>query len=139
MISEGKRIRILLSKVGLDGHDRGIKLVAGILREAGIEVIYLGKLQSPEGIIQAAIQEDVDVIGVSCLTGEHLSLVPDIVESIRRNNLHMPLIIGGIIPREDMPKLKDMGVAAMFTSGSTSVEIIKCIKDLVHNAETGCV
>ena len=136
LISEGKRIRILLSKVGLDGHDRGIKLVASILREAGMEVVYLGKLQSPEGIIQAAIQEDVDVIGVSCLTGEHLSLVPDIVESIRRNNLRTPLIVGGIVPREDIPQLKNIGVAAVFTSGSTSVEIVKCIKDLVHNPET---
>jgi len=136
MASEGKRIKVLLSKVGLDGHDRGIKLVASILREAGMEVIYLGKLQSPEGIVQAAMQEDVDVIGVSCLSNEHLSLVPAIAELIKKNNLRTPLIVGGIIPREDMPQLKNMGIAEMFTLGSTSVEIVNCIKDLA-NLETG--
>jgi methylmalonyl-CoA mutase C-terminal domain/subunit len=118
--------------VGLDGHDRGIKLVVSILREAGMEVVYLGKLQSPEGIVQTAIQEDVDIIGVSCLTGEHLTLVPDIVELVRKNNLRIPLVVGGIVPREDMPRLKDLGIAAVFTSGSTSAEIVKCIKDLAY-------
>ena len=130
MISDGKKIRVLLSKVGLDGHDRGIKLVAMLLREAGMEVIYLGKLQPPEGIIQAAIQEDVDVVGVSCLSGEHLSLLPDIAELIKKNNLCLPLIVGGVIPREDIPRLKDMGIAEVFTSGSTSQDIVNCIKDL---------
>jgi len=136
LIPEGKRIRVLLSKVGLDGHDRGIKLVASILREAGMEVIYLGKLQSPEGIIQAAIQENVDIIGVSCLAGEHSSLVPDIAELIRKNNLGTPLVVGGTVPREDIPQLKSIGVAEVFTSGSTSEKVVNCIKDLVHNLET---
>lgn len=135
MTFDGRRIKILLSKVGLDGHDRGIKLVAGILREAGMEVVYLGNLQSPEGIVRAATQEDVDVIGVSCLSREHLSLVPNIVEWLRKNNLKMPLIIGGVIPREDIPQLKNIGVAEVFLSGSTSEEIINGIKDLVHNSK----
>jgi len=110
--------------------------VASILREAGMEVVYLGKLQSPEGIVQAAIQEDIDVIGVSCLSGEHSSLVPVIAELIGKNNLCTPLVIGGTVPREDIPQLKNMGVAAVFTSGSTSEEIVNRIKDLVHNPET---
>ena len=136
MISESKRIKILLSKVGLDGHDRGIKLVASMMREAGMEVIYLGKLQSPEAIVQTAIQEDVDVIGVSCLSGEHSSLVPEIAELSRKNNLYTPLVIGGTVPREDISQLKSLGIAEVFTSGSTSREIVKCIEDLVHNPET---
>ena len=105
MTSGDKRIKDLLSKVGLDGHDRGVKFVAHILRDAGMEVLYLGTLQSPEGIIQAAIQEDVDVVAVSCLSGEHSSLVPDIAKLIKKKNLCMPLIVGGVIPREDITRL----------------------------------
>ena len=130
-----KRIKVLLSKVGLDGHDRGIKLVAGMLREAGMEVIYLGKLQSPEGIVNAAMQEDVDIIGVSCLSGEHLSLVPDIAELIKGNKLSMPLVVGGTIPREDKTRLKEIGVAEVFTSGSTSEDIVKCMEGLVTSGK----
>ena len=130
-----KRIKVLLSKVGLDGHDRGIKLVAGMLREAGMEVIYLGKLQSPEGIVNAAMQEDVDIIGVSCLSGEHLSLVPDIAELIKVNKLSMPLVVGGTIPREDKMRLKEIGVAEVFTSGSTSKEIVRCMEGLVTSGK----
>ena len=131
MTSKNRRIKVLLSKVGLDGHDRGIKFIISILREAGMEVIYLGKLQSPEGIVNAAMQEDVDIIGVSCLAGEHLSLVPDITELVKRYELNMPVIVGGTIPREDMPRLREIGVAEVFTSGSTSEDIIKCVKSLV--------
>ena len=130
MTSGDTRIKVLLSKIGLDGHDRGVKFVANILRDAGMEVIYLGKLQPPEGIIQAAIQEDVDVVGVSCLSGEHSSLVPDIAKLIKKKNLCMPLIVGGVIPREDIPRLKNMGVSEVFTSGSTSQDIVNFIKDL---------
>ena len=130
MTSGDKRIKVLLSKVGLDGHDRGVKFVANILRDAGMEVIYLGKFQTPEGIIQAAIQENVDIIAVSCLSGEHSSLVPEIAELVRKNNLGTPLIVGGTIPREDIPQLKSIGVAEVFTSGSTSQDIVNYIKDL---------
>ena len=131
MTLRDKRIKVLLSKVGLDGHDRGIKLVSGMLREADMEVVYLGKLQSPEGIVNAAIQEDVDIIGVSCLSGEHLSLVPDIAKLIKENKLNVPLVIGGTIPREDEMRLKEIGVAEVFTSGSTSKDIVRCMEELV--------
>jgi len=131
MASERKSIKVLLSKVGLDGHDRGIKFIASILRDAGMEVVYLGKLQSPEGIVRTAIQEDVDIIGISCLCGEHLSLVPDIAELIAEHNLRIPLIVGGIIPREDIPQLKGEGVVEVFSPGSTSEGIVKCVRSLV--------
>jgi methylmalonyl-CoA mutase C-terminal domain/subunit len=105
-----RKIRVIISKVGLDGHDRGSKVVAALLREAGMEVVYLGMYQTPEGIVQAAIDEDVDVIGVSYLSGEHLVYTPKIVEEMKKNRLDDVLfLVGGSFPPEDIAVMKEMG------------------------------
>ena len=104
-----RKIRVIISKVGLDGHDRGSKVVAALLREAGMEVVYLGMYQTPEGIVQAAIDEDVDVIGVSYLSGEHLVYTPKLVEEMKKNGLNDVLfLVGGSVPPEDLTVMKDM-------------------------------
>ena len=106
-----KKIKIVVSKVGLDGHDRGAKVVASLLKEAGMEVVYLGMYQNPEGIVQAAIDEDADVIGVSYLSGEHLVFTPLIVQEMKDNDLDDVLfVVGGSFPAEDIPVMKEMGV-----------------------------
>src|SRR5512147_432993 len=110
MMSE-KKIRVLVAKPGLDGHDRGAKVVARALRDAGMEVIYTGLRQTPEMIAQAALQEDVDVVGLSILSGAHMALAPRIVELLRKNGqADVNVFIGGIVPDEDMPRLKEMGI-----------------------------
>ncbi len=125
---ESNKIRVLMSKIGLDGHDRGAKVVASLLREAGMEVVYLGMYQTPENIIRAAIQEDVDVIGVSTLSGEHLTLVPKLVELLRKEKLdHMLLVVGGVIPVEDVPMLKGLGVDEVFPAGTLTATIIDSV------------
>lgn len=128
-----ERIKVIITKLGLDGHDRGAKVVARILREAGMEVIYLGLQQTPEGIVKAALQEDVDVIGISCLTGEHLSLVPLMPRLLKENHRDdIPIIVGGVIPRQDTADLKRVGVSEVFTPGSTSQQIVSCVKQLAQ-------
>jgi methylmalonyl-CoA mutase C-terminal domain/subunit len=121
-----KKIRVLIAKPGLDGHDRGAKVVARALRDAGMEVIYTGLHQTPEMIVEAAIQEDVDVVGLSCLSGAHMTLFPRVVELLREKGAGDILVTaGGIIPDDDVPKLKEAGIAATFGPGTTLEEIIE--------------
>jgi methylmalonyl-CoA mutase C-terminal domain/subunit len=128
-----RKIKILVTKVGLDGHDRGAKVVSSLLKEAGMEVIYLGMYQTPEAIIKAAIDEDVDVIGVSYLSGEHLIFTPKIVEEMKKNNLDDVLLIaGGTFPAEDIPVLKEMGIDEVFGAGSLTEPIIQYIHEHVR-------
>ncbi len=110
--------RILVAKVGLDGHDRGVKVVARILRDAGYEVIYTGLFQTPETVAAAAVDEDVDAIGLSMLSGAHMTLVPKVVEQVRRHGVDIPVVVGGIIPDRDVPRLLEQGVAAVLTPGA---------------------
>ncbi len=125
----GKRIRVIIAKPGLDGHDRGAKVIARALRDAGMEVIYTGLRQTPEQIVAAAIQEDADVIGLSILSGAHNSICPRLMDLLRENGLTDVLVIlGGIIPDADLPTLKAMGVAAVFRPGTSMQEIINFIQ-----------
>jgi methylmalonyl-CoA mutase C-terminal domain/subunit len=124
-----KKIRVLLAKAGLDGHDRGIKVIAMALRDAGMEVIYLGIRRTPEEIVSASLEEDVDVIGISLLTGAHTVLLPEIAALMKKKGLRETLLLGGgIIPEEDIARLKKRGVAAIFTPGATTEDIVKYIK-----------
>ncbi len=122
-------IRVLVAKPGLDGHDRGAKVVARALRDAGMEVIYTGIRQTPEMIAEAAVQEDVDVIGLSILSGAHLDLFPRIVELLREKGKDDVLLVcGGIIPDEDIARLKDMGFAGVFGPGTPTPELVKFVQ-----------
>ena len=123
------RIRVLLAKPGLDGHDRGAKVVARALRDAGMEVIYTGIRQTPEMIVEAAIQEDVDVVGLSILSGAHLELFPSIIAGLRKKGREDVLVIaGGIIPEDDIPTLQQMGIKAVFGPGTSTEDIIRFIQ-----------
>ena len=124
-----KRIRVLVAKPGLDGHDRGAKVVARALRDAGFEVIYTGLRQTPEQIAEAALQEDVDVVAMSILSGAHPHLFPKVVELVRANGMANTLIIGGgVIPEGDIPALKKAGIAEVFTPGTPTTAIVDFIK-----------
>ena len=124
-----KRIRVLIAKPGLDGHDRGAKVITLGLRDEGIETIYTGLRQTPEKIVQTAIQEDVDVIGLSCLSGGHKYLFPRVVELLKEQGIQDVLIIGGgIIPEEDIPFLKEKGISEIFVSGTMVSEIAEYIR-----------
>lgn len=124
-----KPIRVLVAKPGLDGHDRGAKLIARALRDAGMEVIYTGLRQTPEQIVAAAVQEDVDVIGMSLLSGAHNYLFPRVVELLKEQGADDILIVGGgVIPDDDIPALKEAGIAEIFTPGTTTTEMIEFIK-----------
>ena len=123
------RIRVLLAKPGLDGHDRGAKVVARALRDAGMEVIYTGIRQTPEMIVETAVQEDVDVIGLSILSGAHLELFPPITDGLTKKGRQDVLVIaGGIVPEDDMPALQQMGVKAVFGPGTSTQDIIRFIQ-----------
>jgi methylmalonyl-CoA mutase C-terminal domain/subunit len=125
-------IRVLVAKIGLDGHDRGAKVIATALRDAGMEVIYTGLRQTPEMVVQAALQEDVDVIGVSILSGAHLSVFKRLTELLVQNNMKDVLVTGGgIIPEEDIDELNKIGVGKLFTPGTNTSEIADYIKDWV--------
>ena len=129
-----RRIRVLIAKPGLDGHDRGAKVVAQGLRDAGMEVIYLGLRLTPEQIAEAAVQEDVDVVGLDCLSGAHMALFPKTVRLIRDKNVKdILVIVGGIIPKKDVPKLKDIGIAQVFGPGTPLEEIVQFIETNVEN------
>ncbi len=133
-----RKIRVLVAKPGLDGHDRGAKIVAQALRDAGMEVIYTGLRQSPEMIAEAALQEDVDVVGLSILSGAHLTLAPRVIELLRANGQEDVLVfMGGIIPEEDVPALKAAGVRAVYGPGSSTEEIGKDIREAVLSATEG--
>ncbi len=124
-----KLVRVLVGKIGLDGHDRGAKVVARALRDAGMEVIYTGLRQTPEQIVETALQEDVQVIGLSILSGAHMQLIPPVVELLReQESSDIIVLVGGIIPRDDIAYLKEQGVAEVFTPGSSTVDIIDFIK-----------
>ena len=129
-MSSQNKIRVIIGKVSLDGHDRGAKVVARFLRDAGMDVIYLGPFNTPENVVEAAIQEDVDVIGLSFLSGEHLTYTPMVAKLLREKELDdVLLIIGGIFPRQDIPLLKEMGASAVFIGGSPMESIIEYIKN----------
>jgi methylmalonyl-CoA mutase C-terminal domain/subunit len=130
-----RKIRVLAAKPGLDGHDRGIKVICAALRDAGMEVIYTGLRQTPEQIVSAAMQEDVDVIAMSCLSGAHDYLFPRVTELLKEKGVDDVLVLGGgIIPDEDVPALKAAGIADIFTPGATTGDIIKFIKENIkHN------
>lgn len=130
-----KRIRVLVAKPGLDGHDRGAKVVARALRDAGMEVIYTGLRQTPEMIVSAALQEDVDAIGISILSGAHNTIVPRIAELMHAQGLDdVRLLVGGIVPDEDIPALKQAGVSAIFQPGASTQEIVDFIREHVRGA-----
>ncbi len=124
-----KRIRVLIAKPGLDGHDRGAKVVARALRDAGMEVVYTGLRQTPEQIVNAALQEDVDAVGLSILSGAHMQLFPRIMELMKCKRLDdIVVFAGGIIPDQDIPKLKEIGLAEVFPPGSSLEEIVSFVK-----------
>ncbi len=128
-----RKIRVLVAKPGLDGHDRGAKVVARALRDAGMEVIYTGLRQTPEMIVEAALQEDVDVIGLSILSGAHMAIVPRIFELMKTNGLDdVKVIIGGIIPNDDIPVLEKMGVSGIFGPGANTETIVEYIRKAVN-------
>lgn len=127
-------IRVLVAKVGLDGHDRGAKVIATSLRDAGMEVIYTGLRQTPEMVVNAALQEDVDAIGVSILTGAHNTIFPKILSLMKEKGMDDVLVTGGgIIPADDMKKLNEMGVGKLFSPGTSTTEIADYIKDWVRD------
>lgn len=125
-MNSGRKVRVLIAKAGLDGHDRGVKIVARGYRDAGFEVVYTGLHQTPEQIVSAAIQENVDLVGLSCLSGAHIYLFAEIVRQLREKGAGDIIVIGGgIIPREDIPKLKEAGVKEIFLPGAPLGEIIE--------------
>jgi methylmalonyl-CoA mutase C-terminal domain/subunit len=132
-----KRIRVLVAKPGLDGHDRGAKIVARALRDAGMEVIYTGLRQTPEQIARAAVQEDVDAIGISILSGAHNTIMPRICDLLRAEHMDdVLLLVGGIIPEEDIPGLKKAGVAEVFQPGASTQDIVEFIRGHVTSKAT---
>lgn len=125
-----KPIRVLVAKVGLDGHDRGAKVIATALRDAGMEVIYTGLRQTPEMVVSAALQEDVDAIGISILSGAHMTVFPKIIHLMKEKGMHDVLLTGGgIIPEDDMKQLNDMGVGKLFAPGTSTVDIADYIRE----------
>lgn len=132
-----KKIRVLIAKAGLDGHDRGAKVIAAALRDAGMEVIYTGLRQTPEMIVEAALQEDVDAIGISILSGAHMTIFPKVLGLMREKNLDDVLLTGGgIIPEEDLKKLKEMGCGELFTPGTSTIAITEYVKSWVMEHRT---
>jgi methylmalonyl-CoA mutase C-terminal domain/subunit len=127
----GRKIRVLIAKPGLDGHDRGAKVVSRALRDAGMEVIYTGLRQTPSMIAEAAMQEDVDVVGLSILSGAHMALVPRIMhEMVERGIADLPIFLGGIIPEDDIPALQEMGVKAVFGPGTSTQSIVAYLRQM---------
>ena len=123
--------RILVAKVGLDGHDRGIKVVARILRDAGYEVIYTGLFQTPQTVAAAAVDEDVDAIGLSMLSGAHMTLAPLVVDEVRKLGSEIPVVVGGIVPKQDIEALKAAGIAAVITPGATAEQVVATIRKVL--------
>lgn len=126
--------RILVAKVGLDGHDRGVKVVARILRDAGFEVIYTGLFQTPETVAAAAVDEDADAIGLSMLSGAHMTLAPLVVEAVRARGADIPVILGGTVPDHDLDELAAAGVAAVLTPGATADQIVAEVRRVLDAA-----
>ncbi len=131
-VTSEKKIRVVVAKPGLDGHDRGAKIIARALRDAGMEVIYTGLHQTPEQIVETVIQEDADAVGLSILSGAHMTLVPRIVELLKGQGVDDVVVtVGGTIPADDIPELERLGVAAVFTPGAPTTEIIDFIRGAV--------
>jgi methylmalonyl-CoA mutase C-terminal domain/subunit len=126
--------RILVAKVGLDGHDRGVKVVARILRDAGYEVIYTGLFQTPDKVAAAAIDEDVDAIGLSMLSGAHMTLAPKVVEAVRARGVDIPVVVGGIVPDQDRSKLLELGVADVLTPGAGAGDIVATMRRVIDES-----
>ncbi|HET9602378.1 MAG TPA: cobalamin B12-binding domain-containing protein [Acidimicrobiales bacterium] len=126
--------RVLVAKVGLDGHDRGVKVVARILRDAGYEVIYTGLFQTPDTVAAAAVDEDVDAIGLSMLSGAHLTLAPKVVQKVRERGVDIPVVVGGIIPDQDVARLTEQGVAAVLTPGATAKDVVRVVRAAIERA-----
>ena len=127
--------RVLIAKLGLDGHDRGVKVVARMLRDAGFEVIYTGLFQTPESVVAAAIDEDVDAIGVSMLSGAHEALMPLVVQRLREAGAEgIPVILGGIVPGADLEVMAEAGVAAVLTPGATSDEVVAAVRGAIDRS-----
>jgi len=133
-MSDEQPLRVVLAKLGLDGHDRGIKVVARILRDAGMEVIYLGLRQTTDSIVAAAEQEDADAIGLSMHNAGHMTLGPNMVKALADADLHIPVIIGGIVPDDDIEPLMEGGVAAVIGPGTSAEEVAKTVRDAVSAA-----
>lgn len=139
MVEKKRRIRVLIAKPGLDGHDRGAKVVARALRDAGFEVIYTGLHQTPEQVAKSALQEDVDAVGISLLSGAHNFIFPRIVELLREQNLNQVLVFGGgIIPEKDIPSLIEAGVGRVFTPGTPTGDVVRYLREHVR-ADEGAV
>ena len=131
-----ERIRVVVAKPGLDGHDRGAKVVARALRDAGMEVIYTGLHQTPEQIVETALQEDADMVGLSILSGAHMTLFPRVVQLLKERDADDVMVFGGgIIPEEDIAKLAELGVAKVFTPGATTTEIVEWVRENVPKPE----
>jgi methylmalonyl-CoA mutase C-terminal domain/subunit len=131
-MSDGRKIRVVVAKPGLDGHDRGAKIIARALRDAGMEVIYTGLHQTPEQIVETVLQEDADAVGLSILSGAHMTLVPRIVELLRDQGADdVIVVVGGTIPNEDIPELKQLGVAEIFTPGASVQGVVDYIQQAV--------
>ncbi|HUS42266.1 MAG TPA: cobalamin B12-binding domain-containing protein [Ilumatobacteraceae bacterium] len=123
--------RILVAKVGLDGHDRGIKVVARILRDAGYEVIYTGLFQTPQTVAAAAVDEDVDAIGLSMLSGAHMTLAPLVVDEVRKLGSEIPVVVGGIVPNQDVEPLMAAGIAAVITPGASADQVVETMRNVL--------
>ena len=133
MATSTRKIRVVVAKPGLDGHDRGAKIIARALRDAGMEVVYTGLRQTPEMIASAALQEDVDAVGVSILSGAHNTLCPRIVELLRERGMDDCLVlVGGIVPQEDIARLKEQGVAEIFLPGTSTEDIVRFLREKVQ-------
>src|SRR5919205_287910 len=134
--SANRKIRVVVAKPGLDGHDRGAKIIARALRDAGMEVIYTGLHQTPEQIVETVLQEDADAVGLSILSGAHMTLVPRVIELLREQDAgDVVVTVGGTIPTHDIPELKKLGVAEVFTPGAPTSDIIEFIKSHVSSPE----
>lgn len=133
--NQDARLRIVLAKLGLDGHDRGLKVVARILRDAGMEVIYLGLRQTTESIVTAAEQEDADAIGLSMHNAGHLTLAPAMVSAVAAAGMNTPIVVGGIVPEDDVQTLLDAGVATVLGPGASAAEVAQAVRDAVTAAE----
>jgi methylmalonyl-CoA mutase C-terminal domain/subunit len=134
MNTENTSLLVLVAKVGLDGHDRGVKVVARLLRDAGIEVIYTGLFQTPETVAAAAVDEDVDVVGLSMLSGAHMTLAPLVVAAIRARGVDIPVVIGGIVPNGDVAELKAAGIAEILGPGAPADEVVAAVRRAAANA-----
>jgi len=132
-----RKVRVLIAKPGLDGHDRGAKVIARALRDSGMEVIYTGLRQTPEMVVEAALQEDVDLIGLSILSGAHMTLAPRILTLLDENDMSdVPVFLGGIIPHDDVVVLKEMGIAEVFGPGTSTESIVACIRETILGEHT---